>query len=242
MHNQMHENHPDQSRLERHSDCLSCGIRQSALFSDIPEDQFADFHRQVDDLEFPKDAAIFHQGDSAEYVFTLRTGLIKIVLLAPNGEERILRVIQPGALAGLDAITTGRYGHTAVALGPSRSADCHLAGQGPRCQAAALHKRLMEKWTEALHESESWFAELNTGNAEQRLARFLIKLSQQDNGVTTAHLFRRDEMGSMLGVTLETISRRLSALKKDGIIQMATSQSPTVTITNMAALKKMAGD
>jgi DNA-binding transcriptional regulator YhcF (GntR family) len=46
----------------------------------------------------------------------------------------------------------------------------------------------------------------------------------------------------MLGVTLETISRRLSALKKDGIIQMATSQSPTVTITNMAALKKMAGD
>jgi CRP-like cAMP-binding protein len=100
----------------------------------------------------------------------------------------------------------------------------------------------MEKWTEALHESESWFAELNTGTAEQRLARFLIKLSQQDGGVTTAHLFRRDEMGSMLGVTLETISRRLSTLKKDGIIQMATSQSPTVTITNMAALKKMAGD
>ena len=226
-----------------HSDCLSCGIRQSALFSDIPEDQFADFHRQVDDLEFPKDAAIFHQGDSAEYVFTLRTGLIKIVLLAPNGEERILRVIQPGALAGLDAITTGRYGHTAVALGPVKVCRLPISlVKDLDAKLPALHKRLMEKWTEALHESESWFAELNTGNAEQRLARFLIKLSQQDNGVTTAHLFRRDEMGSMLGVTLETISRRLSTLKKDGIIQMATSQSPSVTITNMAALKRMAGD
>ncbi|MRD55284.1 helix-turn-helix domain-containing protein [Betaproteobacteria bacterium LSUCC0115] len=226
-----------------HSDCLSCGIRQSALFSDIPEDQFADFHRQVDDLEFPKDAAIFHQGDSAEYVFTLRTGLIKIVLLAPNGEERTLRVIQPGALAGLDAITTGRYGHTAVALGAVKVCRLPISLiKDLDAKLPALHKRLMEKWTEALHESESWFAELNTGTAEQRLARFLIKLSQQDGGVTTAHLFRRDEMGSMLGVTLETISRRLSTLKKDGVIQMATSQSPTVTITNMAALKKMAGD
>jgi CRP/FNR family transcriptional regulator len=226
-----------------HSDCLSCGIRQSALFSDIPEDQFADFHRQVDDLEFPKDAALFHQGESAEYVYTLRTGLLKIVLLAPNGEERILRVIQPGALAGLDALTTGRYGHTAVALGPVKV--CRLPISLVKTldsKLPALHKRLMDKWSEALHDAETWFAELNSGTAEQRLARLLIKLSQHDNGVTTALLFRREDMGSMLGVTLETISRRLSALKKEGVLQMASSQSPTVTITNFAALKKMATD
>jgi CRP-like cAMP-binding protein len=226
-----------------HSDCLSCGIRQSALFSDIPEDQFADFHQQVDDLEFPKDAAIFHQGSTADHVYTLRSGLIKIVLLAPSGEERILRVIQPGALAGLDAITTGRYGHTAVALGAVKV--CRLPIpliKALDSKLPVLHKRLMEKWTEALHEAENWFAELNTGTAEQRLARFLLKLSQTDNGITTALLFRREEMGSMLGVTLETISRRLSTLKKDGIIQMSTSQSPTVTINNLAALKKMAAD
>jgi CRP/FNR family transcriptional regulator len=226
-----------------HSDCLSCGIRQSALFSDIPEDQFADFHRQVDDLEFPKDAAIFHQGESAEYVYTLRTGLLKIVLLAPNGEERILRVIQPGALAGLDALTTGRYGHTAVALGPVKV--CRLPINLVKTLDAklpVLHKRLMDKWSEALHDAETWFAELNSGTAEQRLARLLIKLSQHDNGVTTALLFRREDMGSMLGVTLETISRRLSALRKEGVLQMASSQSPTVTITNFAALKKMTTD
>jgi CRP/FNR family transcriptional regulator len=226
-----------------HSDCLSCGIRQSALFSDIPEDQFADFHRQVDDLEFPKDAAIFHQGESAESVYTLRAGLLKIVLLAPNGEERILRVIQPGALAGLDALTTGRYGHTAVALGPVKVCRLPISlVKALDAKLPVLHKRLMDKWSEALHEAETWFAELNSGTAEQRLARLLIKLSQHDNGVTTALLFRREDMGSMLGVTLETISRRLSALKKDDVIEMASSQSPTVTITNFAALKKMATD
>ena len=224
-----------------HSDCLRCGIRDSVLFSDIPEDQFAAFHQQIDDLEFPRDAALFHQGQTADYVFTLRSGLIKIVLNASNGEERILRVIQPGALAGLDAITMGVYGHTTVALGSIKVCRIPISLiKKLDATLPALHKRLMEKWTEALHESESWFAELNTGTAEQRLARFLLKLSVQENGVTTAHLFRREEMGAMLGVTLETISRRLSSFKKDGLIHMVSSQSPTVTITDFSSLKKLA--
>lgn len=93
-----------------------------------------------------------------------------------------------------------------------------------------------------MHESESWFAEVNSGSAEQRLARLLLRLSTQDGQITVSHLFRRDEMGAMLGVTLETISRRLSTLKKEGILEMASAQSPTVKITNLQALRRLAGD
>lgn len=195
-------------------------------------------HSPIDDFEFPPGTVIYQQGQSAAYTFTLRTGLVKIVHLSPDGEERILRVLRPGALAGLEALVSGKYGQSAIALSVVRACRIpieviqQLDRDSPR-----MHRRLMEKWGEALQEADSWFAELNVGSAEQRVARLLLKMHDTTTGESV--LFRRDDMGAMLGLTLETVSRKISQFRKDGAIA-ATDDRHAVKVLDRAALLRLA--
>jgi CRP-like cAMP-binding protein len=229
-----------------HSHCQSCGIRQSALFSSLSETDFSKVHEQIDDLEFGPGAVLFEQGAGAKHVFTIRSGLVKLSLISSGGEEKILRVMRSGGLCGLDAMSTGVFGQVATALTPVSACRIPIAlvEQLDR-ESPQLHSNLMGKWAETLRESESWFAELNTGAADQRVARYLIKMQVDAQGATEAepqaYLFKREDMGSMLGLTLETVSRKLNGLHRDGVIELISRTSPVATLRNLARLREIAG-
>ncbi len=96
----------------------------------------------------------------------------------------------------------------------------------------------MKKWGEALSESEAWFSEINTGRIEIRLARFFIQLARETSSHTVAPLFRREDLGLMMDVKFETISRALASMSEQGLISDVTRLS--VQIPNMNALKDFA--
>jgi CRP-like cAMP-binding protein len=75
----------------------------------------------------------------------------------------------------------------------------------------------MEKWQSALKQAEDWLAELNFGSARQRVLHFIHKMHEvsQDG---TATLFSRDDMGAMMDLKFETVSREVTALVRAGVI------------------------
>lgn len=152
-------------------------------------------------------------------VFTVRQGMLKLVRVSADGRERVVRVLVPGDVAGLEALATGHYDSQAVAL--SEVSLCRiplevihrLSANSPR-----MHRELMKKWQSALKLADDWLADLNFGSARQRVGS-LIRKMHEVSGDGTATLFGRDDMGAMTDLKLETVSREVSALVRAEVIR-----------------------
>jgi CRP/FNR family transcriptional regulator len=200
------------------SDCRNCGMRDMVLFADLNEQDFDRIHAPIDDLIYQTGQALYDASDAALGVLTLRKGMLKLVRVTADGRERVVRVLLPGDVAGLEALATGHYDSQAVAL--SEVALCRiplaviheLGANSPR-----LHRKLMEKWQSALKQADDWLAELNFGSARQRVQHFIRKMHEV-SGDGTATLFARDDMGAMMDLKLETVSREVTALVREGVM------------------------
>ena len=201
------------------SDCRNCGIREMVLFADLNEQDFNLIHAPIDDLVYPSGQSLYDESDKALGVFTLRQGMVKLVRVTADGRARVVRVLFPGDVVGLEALATGRYDSQAVAL--SDVSVCriplevmhHLGAHSPR-----LHRKLMEKWQSALKLADDWLAELNFGTAKQRVLHFIRKMHDvSEDG--TATLFSREDMGAMMDLKLETVSREVTALVRADVIE-----------------------
>ena len=218
------------------SDCRNCGVRDMVLFADLNEQDFGEIHTPIDDMVFSADAPLYTEGETALGVFTLRKGMIKLVRATADGCERIVRVLRPGDVAGLEALANARYDTEAIALVDSQvcriplSVLHHLSSHSPR-----LHKRLMQKWQQALKDADDWLADLNFGSARQRVAALALKMRDTEQPQFTS-FFARDDMGAMLDIKLETVSREISGLVREGALKPCDKQGRRYEITNEALL------
>ena len=219
------------------SDCRNCGIRDMVLFADLNEQDFGAIHTPIDDLLFAADAALYTEGEKALGVFTLRKGMVKLVRSTADGRVRIVRVLKPGDVIGLEALATARYDCEAIAL--TSVSVCripltvlhHLSTHSSR-----LHMRLMEKWQHALKDADDWLADLNFGTARQRVARLALKMRDPEQPSFTS-FFSREDMGAMLDLKLETVSREVSALVRAGALKPGDKQGRRYEIMNEAFLR-----
>lgn len=219
------------------SNCRTCGIRDMVLFADLNEDDFKMIHAPVDSLELLTGDILFNEGDAARGIFTLREGMVKLVRITPDGRQRIVRVLRPGDVVGLEALVHARYDADAIAL--SEVSVCRvplsvihtLQAQSPR-----LHQKLMEKWSHALKEANDWLVDLNFGTARSRVSNFVLKMrgTLDDDTVT---LFAREDMGAMLDLKMETVSREISALVREGVLQPQDRLGRRYRIQNLEQLQ-----
>ena len=201
------------------ADCRHCGIRDMVLFGDLDEPDFDMLHVPIDQLELKEAASLYAEGSQSQGIFTLRTGMIKLVRVTTDGRQRIVRVLRPGDVAGLEALATSRYESEAVAL--TGVAVCRIpldVIHTLEANSEHLHRRLTLKWQQALKEADDWLADLNFGTARQRVCNFILKMrSPTDSRV--AMLFSRDDMGAMLDLKPETISREVTRLVREEVIE-----------------------
>jgi CRP-like cAMP-binding protein len=208
-----------QSAWRGTSDCRSCAVRELALFSQLTEDDFALIHAPIDDLAYQAHQVLFNEGDEAGGIFTLRSGMLKLSRITGDGRRRILRLLRPGDVVGLEALATGRYNSEAAAL--TNVTLCRIPTEvvhklnhsSPR-----MHAGLLDKWQKALSAADDWLASINFGTAHQRVCQFILKMRHTtDPGIVT--LFSREDMGAMMDLKQETVSREISALVKRGVLQ-----------------------
>lgn len=221
------------------SDCRSCGIRDMVLFADLNEQDFSQIHTPIDDLVFAPEQMLYTEGEAAVGVFTLRKGMVKLVRSTADGRARIVRVLRPGDVVGLEALATAHYDSEAVALVEASvcriplSVLHHLSANSPR-----LHLRLMQKWQQALKDADDWLAELNFGSARQRVAGLALKMRDSETPQHTS-LFAREDMGAMLDLKLETVSREISALVREGLLKALDKSGRRYEIVDAQALMSL---
>ncbi len=224
------------SAWQGNSDCMSCSIRSSALFAELNEDDFSKIHEPIDDLRYEANVGIYSQGNSADYLYTLREGYIKLLHINSDGSGRIVRLVVPGDLFGMEALLDHNYANSAIALSNvhlcriPKAIISSLGEESPR-----LHRQIVKKWGEALSQSESWFSEINTGRIEVRLARFFLRISKTSGEMAVAPLFKREDMGLMMDVKFETISRAVASMAGQGLISNITRLS--IQIPNIERLR-----
>lgn len=201
------------------ADCRTCGIRDMVLFADLKEEDFNLIHAPIDDLEYAVGQPLVRMGETATSLYTLRSGVIKLVRNTVDGRQRIVRVLRSGDVVGLEALMGPTYDSDAIALTPIKVCRLPLQViQRLNRETPRLHQRLLEQWHRSLKAADDWLAELNFGSARQRLAALILTMrSGHDPSVCT--LFSREDMGAMLDLKLETVSRTLSAIAREGLIE-----------------------
>ncbi|MCU0927498.1 MAG: Crp/Fnr family transcriptional regulator [Hydrogenophaga sp.] len=224
------------------ADCRQCGIRDMVLFADLQEDDFKLIHAPIDDLEYAAGQSLVRMGETATSLYTLRSGMVKLVRNTVDGRQRIVRVLRSGDVVGLEALMGPTYESEAVAL--SSIQVCRLplqVIQRLNRETPRLHQRLLEQWHRSLKAADDWLAELNFGNARQRVAGLILKMrSSTEPSVVT--LFSREDMGAMLDLKLETVSRTLSAFEREGLIEPLDKQGRVYRLVDAERLMLPKGD
>jgi CRP-like cAMP-binding protein len=208
----------DKEAWEGHADCLSCTLRNSVLFSGLDESEFENIHQPIDLYTLPPGSVLYRAGDSGDRLFTIRSGVLKLVQYLPDGTQRIVRLLRATDVIGLEILLGQPYQHDAVVLQSTQACSLPVSVVQALSQSnPKLHKELLNRWQKALVEADAWLTELSTGSAKQRVARLLLRLVR-DEETSQCTLFPREDMGAMLGITTETASRTIAEFKRKSLL------------------------
>ncbi len=201
------------------SDCRSCGVRRIALFGALGVEDFAQIHQVIDDMQYATGQNLFGEGEHGRYLFTVKTGFVKLERLLPDGTRRITRVVRRGDLIGLEAFISQPYMHHASAIGTVRV--CRIPVELIRSledRVPTLRQEFLERWHHALRETDEWALLLGSGSIASRMARLLLRLAEPELNDTIV-LPKRGDLGAMLGVALETASRTIADFERRGLLE-----------------------
>jgi CRP-like cAMP-binding protein len=208
----------DKEAWEGQANCIACAIRNSVLFAGLEEADFEQIHQPIDMYNLPIGSTLYRAGDKGDRLFTIRSGVLKLVQYLPDGNQRIVRLSRSSDVIGLEAILGHPYQHDAVVLQPTQACSLPVSVVQALSETnPALHKELLSRWQHALTEADAWLTELSTGSAKQRVARLLLRLVK-DEETSECDLFSREDMGAMLGITTETTSRVIASFKRESLL------------------------
>jgi len=195
-------------------------------------------------IRLPKGGTLYREGDALEAIYGLRSGSLKTQIEDANGQVQITGFLLPGEVLGLDGLMHDQQVSYAIALEDSEVCIIRLdemdrlAPQLPSLQIQL--RRLMSK---EIGRSHQQLLALGSLRSEQRVAAFLLNLSQrlQLLGYSPYEFIlrmSREEIGNFLGLTLETVSRLLSRFAREGLIRV---QQREVQILDLTGLQVLSG-
>ncbi len=224
------------SNCSLHELCLSGGLDNIDLEA---IDQLVAQRRRI-----LRGEVLFGVGTPFRSIYAVRFGLFKTEGLMPDGREQVTGFQMAGELLGLDGIGTERHVCKAVALEDSEVCVIPFAEMESLGRAVpALQRNLHKVMSRELVQDRNLLVLLGSAQAAERLAAFLLNLSQRNaqRGYSASEFIlrmTRDEIGSYLGLTPETISRTFTRLQKDGLIDVAQKH---IRIPDLGALRAFIG-
>ena len=209
------------------TNCSNCNLRELCLPMRIGDEDMA----RVEQVVFARRRlkrgdSLFKAGDPFNALYAIRSGFLKTTVLNADGREQVTGFQMGGELLGLDGIGGGRYNGNAVALEDSEACVLpfamleELGREIPKIQRN-LHSVLSRE----IVRDHGVMMLLGSMSAEERLATFLLNLSRRFTArgfsASDFHLrMTREEIGSYLGLKLETVSRLFSRFHDDGLIEV----------------------
>jgi len=219
-----------------HTHCSTCNLREVCL----PCGMNGQDAGVLDDLSYTRKRVkrgetLFHAGVAFEALYAVRSGFFKSSTLLEDGRDQVTGFHMAGELVGLDGIASGAHASDVIALEDSEVCIIPYA----RLEEPTMQRQLHKVMSRELVRDHGVMLLLGTMRAEERLAAFLLNLSTRftARGYSPSefHLrMTREELGSYLGLSLETVSRLFSRFQDDGIIAV---RQKHIRILDVAALK-----
>ena len=223
--------------------CSACTMRPACMPVDLSMRDLAKLDSLIHSTRNVKRGeGLYRANDKFQSIYAVRTGSFKTVIRHADGREQVTGFQLVGEPLGLDGICTGQYSCDAIALEDSCVCVIPFPLLEQMCRETEVMQhhvhRMMSR--EIIQESQVMML-LGTMTAQQRVAAFLVNVSQRmkKRGYSSSefHLrMSREEMGSFLGMKLETVSRMLSKLHNDGIVERNAKQIRIVDPERLARL------
>ena len=205
--------------------CQGCEVRSLALCAVLDGDHLARLRSLGWTLKLAPGQTLFHEGDPATRVFTLTRGTLKLYKLLADGRRQVTGFLHPGDFLGISV--DDEHAFSAEAL--EQSQLCWF----PRSrfddfvdEHSAMERELYRMAAHELAAAQQQFVLLGRKTAAERLASFLLLLSERA-GRSAAECcgtirlpMSRSDIADYLGLTKETVSRVISSLKRDRIVRL----------------------
>ena len=212
------------SAADRKVQCSSCHLRELCLPCGLEGSDIA----RLDSMAFRRHRVkaghvLYRDGDRFDFIYAVRSGTFKTSLDLSDGREQVSGFYLGGELLGLDGVAHGKHASSATALEDAEVCAIPYAHLSELSAANAGMQHIVSRlMSREIVREHSLMLLLGSMNAEERLAAFLINLSQRlkarGYSPTEFHLrMSRAEMGSYLGMKLETVSRTFSAFQQQGV-------------------------
>ncbi|MFN0300959.1 MAG: helix-turn-helix domain-containing protein [Burkholderiales bacterium] len=186
--------------------------------------------------------SLFRAGDAFQSLYVVRSGVMKTISLDESGAEQVMAFPMRGDAIGADGIASGRYASEAIALESSEVIVVPLATiRRFARECPSLEHLAFQLISRAIVQEQALLCIMGTLGAEGRVAAFLLALSEQMGalGYSRSSLvlrMTRQEIGSYLGLQLETVSRAFSAFAAAGLIRANLKQ---IDILDAAGLRRV---
>jgi len=211
--------------------CSSCNLRELCLPVGMSNEQLDQLDNMVATRRTVARAdTLFRAGDAFQSLYAVRTGFFKTCVSSEDGRDQVTGFQMAGELLGLDGIGTEKHTCDAVALEDSQVCviPYHQLEELSR-EFSDLQRQFHKIMSREIVRDHGVMLLLGSMRAEERLAAFLLNLTQRlrTRGFSASSLvlrMTREEIGSYLGLKLETVSRTFSKFQDDGILEVKQRQ------------------
>lgn len=212
---------------------ISCGkcsrlcASRVPIFENLDCDELEEIALQIEHKSFDKGSMIFTEGSDANTLFFINVGKIKLYKYNKDGKEQILHILTNGDFFGeLDLIKSSNYQFNAKAMDDAKI--CTLKKSEVKniiLKKPEIALKLLESVGERLSAIENLAQNLSTNDVDARIAYLLLNLmdkySEELEGKKLINLpLSREDMANYIGVTRETISRKLKKFEDEELIKL----------------------
>ena len=210
------------------STCSNCNLRESCLPTGLTLKEIERLEELVtgNRRRIKRGESLFRAGDRFDTLYAVRLGFLKSTVMSSDGREQVTNFFMAGEMIGFDGISSGVHSCDVTALEDTEVCVINYdkfeeAATSMRSMGAHVLKMLSRE----IVRQHGVMLLLGSMHAEERLAAFLLSLSQrfEQRGYSRSEFvlrMTRAEIGSYLGLKLETVSRVLSRFSHDGLIEV----------------------
>lgn len=219
-------------------------VKHLPLFADMADGDIEAMLSQAVSRRIAVGDAVFEQGAPATHFFLLLNGRLKVSQVTPQGEQVIVRMVNPGDLFGIArALQRSDYPGTALCVSEAVALCWPMDLWSPMIEKnPRLAVTAMTTIGQRLQEAHTRIREISTEEVERRVAHAVLRLSEQagreeGDGVRIDFPITRQDIAELTGTTLHTVSRILSAWEGRGLV---TGGRQKLLVRDVAGLKALA--
>ncbi len=201
---------------ETHESCLD----RVPIFSSLSAAEKSEIMMITHERKYARGEMIYSAGDVSKSLYVIHQGSVRVYRLSPTGKEQVIRICGPGDFLG-ELTLFSDQALTEYAVGASGLAMCVINGQDLKLLMAkypTIAMKILDVISRRLDRAESLIEDINLHSVDYRIANALLDLAQ-DGAVINLPSTKAD-LASSLGMTGETLSRKLSNLQEAEIIDM----------------------